>query len=440
MSDLEQAFKALAGKQQLYNLLYDYYSGDHPLVYTAKRLNEIFKRLDVKFSENWCSVIIDAVKERIELAEIKMPNEQQQETMNALWDASEMNIESDDVHEAALWAGESFIVVWPDENNAPQAFYNDPRLCHVFYESDNPRKKKYAAKWWIDDDDRQRLTLYYPDRLEYYISKGKHDSVQNAASFIPIEGVDMADNPYGIIPVFHFRTKRTIQSDLSDVIPIQDAINKTLADMMVVGEYGAYPQRYIISNADIEGKVKNAPNEILDIPAAMQGEQATEVGQFDAANLVQYLDVINGLIAHVSAITRTPHHYFVTTSQPPSGEALIVMESGLVKKTMDRINRFIPTWRRVAQFMLLVAGVQVNADEIEPQFDEVATVQPWSDAQIRKTEREMALIDDTLGVSKQTILTNLGYDAEEEVRLKESEGADMADTMLSAFDRDGVNA
>lgn len=438
MSDLEQAYNALAGKQAQYDAYWNYYRGAQPLVYTTQRLREIFNKLNAYFAENWCAVVIDAVKERIELKALTVQNPSSQEILEPLWMVNEMDLEADEVHTAALVCGEAFVVVWPDETGQPQAYYNDPRLCHIFYESDNPRRKRFAAKWWIDDDERRRLTLYYPDRLEYYISRGKENSVQSASSFVPVdEDNPIAPNPYGEIPVFHFRTQHTIQSDLNDVTPIQDAINKLLADMMVASEYGAFPQRYIISSVGVKGKVKNAPNEIMDLPAAEAGDQPTTVGQFPTADLKQYFDAINNLVGAISAITRTPHHYFFNSGGAPSGEALIVMESGLTKKAQDRINRFIPTWQRVASFMLRLAGTTVSPFDIVPEFEEVATVQPRTDVEIRQIERNVALLDQQLGVSQQTLLTNLGYDAEAERQQRETEGADMAETMLTAFDRDG---
>jgi hypothetical protein len=44
-TDLQRAFEALTGKQATYDNLFKYYDGDHPLVYSAKRLREIFHGL-----------------------------------------------------------------------------------------------------------------------------------------------------------------------------------------------------------------------------------------------------------------------------------------------------------------------------------------------------------------------------------------------------------
>jgi hypothetical protein len=53
-------------------------------------------------------------------------------------------------------------------------------------------------------------------------------------------------------------------------------------------------------------------------------------------------------------------------------------------------------------------------------------------------EREVAIMDEQLGASKDTLLTRLGYDADEEKEKRDAQGADMADQLLTAFDRGAV--
>jgi hypothetical protein len=403
MSDLERAFKALSDKGANYKKLFDYYDGAQPLTYTAKRLEEIFRGLDAVFTENWCSVVVDSVRDRINLSSIVISDlGQTQAAWKQMWEDSQLELESDDVHEAALVAGESYVVVWPDEDGWPQAYYNDPRLCHVFYEQENPRRKKYAAKWWRGEDEKLHMTLYYPDRLEYYASANKADSV-NAASGLTAKGT-VNDNPYGEIPVFHFRTvRRTVKSDLANVIPVQNGINKLLTDMMVAAEYGAFKQRYVISNAETLGKLKNAPNEIWELPAGDGMSQQTVAGEFAATDLDNYLKAIENLATAISTITRTPKHYFFSIGSNLSGEALIAMEAPLNKKAQDRIDRFTPVWRDVAAFMLKVAGMPVEREKIQPIFDKPEMIQP-------RTEAETVQLMVAAGMPLNTALRNVGWE------------------------------
>ena len=379
-SDLERAYKALDAKSSSYQDYFDYYDGDQPVLYTVSRLEEIFKGLDAVFTENWCAVVVDSVKDRINLESIITPEGTEAE-WEALWSESQLGLESDDVHESALIAGEAFVLVWPDENKTVQAYFNDPRLVHVFYDPENPRRPRFGAKWWIDDDELLRMTLYYPDRLEYYRSKNKAENVNDYKALYPMDPPSLK-NPYGEIPVFHFRTaQRKAKSDLKNVVPIQNGINKLLADMMVAAEYGAFKQRFIISNTEIQGKLKNAPNEIWDLPAGDGIGQQTQAGQFDATPLDNYLKAIENLSTAVSSITRTPKHYFFSIGSNLSGEALTAMEAPLNKKAQDRIDRFVPVWQSVARFMLKVSGNEVNEAEIRPVFEDPESVQPFTEAQ-----------------------------------------------------------
>ena len=69
--DVKRAYEVLQSKATPYSLLWSYYDGEHPLKYTAERLREVFNKLDVKFIENWCAVVIDAAIDRINLAGFK---------------------------------------------------------------------------------------------------------------------------------------------------------------------------------------------------------------------------------------------------------------------------------------------------------------------------------------------------------------------------------
>lgn len=269
MSDLAQAMAALYAKQRPYTRLWNYYDGEQPLVYTARRLAELFRHLDAYFAENWCGVVVDAVNERLRLTGYQVGDSGAQRLLDQAWAEGDLALEASDIHEAALVCGESYAIVWPDEEGTPQVYYNDPRLCHVVYDAERRKLARHAAKWWVDEDGHRRVTLYYPDRLEYYRSQKKHDDLDPAAGWRDLEAsADPAVNPYGLVPVFHFRPeRRRVKSDLADALPVQDAINKLLADMMVAAEFGAFPQRYVISNADTSS-LKNAPNEIWELPPA----------------------------------------------------------------------------------------------------------------------------------------------------------------------------
>ena len=387
LTDLQRAYKALSGKRKAYTDLWAYYDGKQPTVYTSKRLKEIFRDLDATFNENWCSVVIDCATDRINLEGFAVADSADAGgKLTTLFQELQLGLEADDVHEAALVTGEAFLIAWKEEGDElPQVYYNDPRLCHLFYDAENPRKKSFAAKWWVDQQLKMRLTLYYPDRLEYYVSRGKHDHVSSANTFQPLPDDPVVDNPFEEIPIFHFRPeRRIIKGDLANVVPLQNGINKMLSDMMVAAEYGAFKQRWVISNGDIS-KLNNSPNEVWGVPTGDGIGQQSQVGQFDATPLENYLKAIDSLSAAVAIISRTPKHYLFSQVGTPSGEALIAMEAPLNKRVQNHIDRFTITWREVAAFLLKLSGAtEVPLISIQPQFTRPETIQPETEARIRK--------------------------------------------------------
>lgn len=392
--DLALAISTLAGKQEEHTKFLDYYSGDHPLVYNAHKLRDIFKDLNARFTENWCGVVVDSVLDRLVLNGFTVANSVAlTDRLRTLFMQTELDLDADDTHLAALVTGEAFIIVWREDDGEIQAFYNDPRQCHVFYEAANPHVARMACKWWQGDDGHRYVTLYYADRLEYYKSRKptKAEEHTKASHYDLIDGdgnpTDTpTDNPFGRICVFQFRReRRAIRSELASIIEPQDSVNKLVSDMMVAAEFAAFRQRYVISQADIRGKLPAGAGEIWGIPAGDGEGEGTKVGEFSATDLDNYIKAIDQRVNTVAAISRTPKHFFFSQGGDPSGDALVTMEAPINKKAMRYIARFSATWRKVAQFLLELDGVSVAETDIEPNYAAPETIQPMVASQIRQT-------------------------------------------------------
>lgn len=405
----KEAYKAIVEKCDPLGVFFDYYEGKQRLTYTlVERLRKIFARWDFRIVANWCAVVVDACADRIRLDGFAVADDEAAQTkLDQAWRLMALAVESDDVHEASLVAGEAFLVVWLDPvTGEPTACYNDPRLCYVAYDPENGRRKLYAAKLWAVDPKTSRLNLYYADRIEYYEVRGASG----------ITEIDLQPNPFGVIPVFHFKNKGSC-SDLESVIPLQDGINKLLIDMMVAAEFGAFPQRYVISGSDTKG-LKNEPGAVWDLAAGDGIGQGTAAGQFEPTQLKNYHEASAQLVSTIGAITRTPKHLFYQGGGDPSGDALIAMEAPLIKKAQDRIDRFVPEWRAAARFILQLLGLDVPLSDIEPVFATCETVQPLAKAQIRKLSVEA-------GIPLDTAVREEGW-SQSEIDQMHQDAADMA--------------
>jgi len=422
-TDIQIAYDRLKANAQIYDLWWRYYDGDQPLVYTAKRLETAFKNVNARFVENWCAVVVDSVLERLTLKRFVIENNPAAEKRaNELWRETEMTLEDVDAHRAAMVCGESYVMAWRDDNMPIEAYYHDPRSCYLHYDPEHPRQRLWGAKWWNDagEDGRQHITIYYPDKIQYYVSVKKAKDIKTGADFVADESMAQggeADNPTGKIPIFHHRTeRRTIKSELANVRTIQDACNKTLNDMMVAAEFGAYKQRYIIGGGDLSG-IKAAPDRIMDIPGGDGMGQQVQVGEFSEVNLSQFLEVLDRLAQTIGVISRTPRHYFYAQAGTPSGEALIAMEAPLNHKAARYIELFASTWARFMSFLLELDGISdVKPADIQVIFDKPETVQP-------KTQAEIRQINSGAGVPIATSLRWEGKD-DQEIEAMQDDAAD----------------
>lgn len=418
-TDLDRAYSALTTKKPRIDSWWRYYDGDHILPFISDRLREVFRDLSPDFNLNWCEAVIDATADRISLTGLTAQDEAATDALKETWDEAGLGVEADDAHKAALVTGEGYVCVWQDGAYGLQAYYNDPRMIHVEYSAHNPHVKAWAAKWW-DEGGYRRLTLYYPDRLEYYISRGKAESASSAKAFIPYDGdgEPVVANPYGVVPVFHFRPERRLaKSDLSSVWRAQNAVNMLLINLLVAGEFGALPQKWLISQVDLKGRLPNHPGGILSFPASEGDGQGTQVGQFQAASLANFWDAIDPLIGSIASITRTPKHYFVRQGGDPSGDALAAMESPLLKKVQDRIDRFAIEWRQAGAFLLQLRGVQARPTDITPRWADIRTTQPLANAM---SVREYT----SAGVPLRTALRRAGWTEDELAKMDEDQQAE----------------
>jgi hypothetical protein len=306
-----------------------------------------------------------------------------------------------------------------------QIYHNDPRLCVMFYQQDNPKIRRFGAKWFKDSGTGfTYVTLYYADRLECYRTiSPKHPD--KPGDFAPVPDDDplglkaVEEHDKGTIPMFHLRRnrRRTIGELDGKVISGQDMINKLLADMMVAAEFSAFPQRYAVTNADLSN-LKAFPGSMWTIPPGADEEQSSSVGQFAATQLNNYMDARTQLAEGIATVTRTPKYYMTGATQV-SGEALMAMETPLVKKVEHYEQIFGATWREIAAFYCKLSGVEILPAVISCQWDVAGTQQP-------ETESTARLNNTRSGMPLPTVLREQGWDAQMLLQLAEDIKAEQA--------------
>lgn len=384
MTDLELCFDALRAKQAVHTMRWKYYDGLHPIAFINPKMDQVIPNGTI-FKKNWCQVIVNASRDRLKVQEWAHEQDGLSEQMQDAWQRI-LKQPSSDLHTASLTTGEAFLVIWEGPKR-PVAYYHDPRQAHVIYEAAMPDVPRVACKRWAEDK-KHYINIYYPDRIEHYEAE---QEPHTAGGF---KQTSVEGHPYGVIPVFHFRTSlRSLTGELTaSVLSLQDAMNKLLNDMMVSSEYSAFPQRWGIGHWDEQtGGMRVGAGTILRIPAGEQGDQPNSVGTFEATDPKNFLEPIDSLADAIAVLSATPKHYFSGQGANVSGEALQAMEAPLIAK-LELYQQTLGTeWARAMAFTMALQGQTVDAEDIECIWQPPHTVQPQSQAETRYTNMQAGI-------------------------------------------------
>ena len=359
-----QNFRASAGR---YSKTERYYRGDHDLAFATEKFANTFGSLFREFALNLCPAVCDAVRDKLRITGFG-PHALNDE-LDRIWHRNRMNIRAGEVLREAVTNGDAYAIVWPDEGGGAAIHPQRAAACTVVYDAERPGRLLRAAKYWRTADRHTRLNIFYPDRIDRYItSRPGEGYLPDAREFIPFEGAageggHTLANPFGMVPVFHFANNADIgafgRSELDTAIPVQDGLNKAVLDMLVAMEFCAYRQRWV---AGIEIQYDNDGKPVAPFKAGVDHLWITEnpnarFGDFETVDLDQFLKVKDSFRIDIASVTGTPMYYLLPHSGGfPSGEALKKAETRFIAKVRDRQAAFGQTWSDVMAFALRLEG------------------------------------------------------------------------------------
>lgn len=407
----------------------DYYDGRHRLTYVTQKWNEAFGRMFGTLADNWCQIVVDAAAERLAVEGFRFGSDDQADGEAwAIWQANALDADANMAHREAIKTGRAYALVAPPQRDSDVPFITveHPSQVTVAHAPGNRRLRLAALKKWLDDDGYAYATLYLPDQLHKWRSQEK---VKQHGASTRIQWVRRGDdpggaNPLGVVPMVPIYNRPSMlgggQSDLEPAIPLQDGINKTLADMLVASEFGAFPQR-VLTGLELPA-TDPTTGKSTELKASASrvwtfGNPDIKVSELSAADLSNYVAPIQMMIHHLAAQTRTPPHYLLGEIVNASGDALKAAEAGLVAKVRDKQVDFSDSWEEVMRlaFSLLGSAGRARATDAE-------TI--WRDPENRTDaeKTDAALKQRQLGVPLEMIWEQLGYSPQQIERMKAQAG------------------
>lgn len=336
-----------------------YYEGRQPLAFLAPEVREQIGNRLSPLVINWPRTIVDSVRRRTYPEGFRLGQGGEADLdLWRIWQESNMDRWGQLGFVDSLVHGRSFVSVWnPDGGDTPKIAVESARQAVVEYIPGTDRLR--AGFKVFDDYGTTRAQLLLPDRIIMLEStEGLKHLIPPPDGAPPVfvnqgtrfHKVEELENPLGVVPMVPLVNRpRTTnldgESELADVIPLADAVNKLATDMMVTSEFHASKRRYA-TGIEIPAGWEN--RERLRAEVQAEWDQATkgktwlappgvQFGQFDEASLDNFVNAIGMLTGQIAAIAGLPPHYLgISTANPASAEAIRSAESTLVERAREK--------------------------------------------------------------------------------------------------------
>lgn len=388
---LQRLNRKLSERQTEIRKYDEYYEGIHPLGFATPKYREAFGNLFRSFADNWCDLVVDAVEERLNVEGFRYGEERESDKQAwRIWQANQLDSLSQIAHTESLVNSVSYALVWYDTADAKTPTITIEHPSEVIVEdSPGTRQRLAALKRWLEIDGYLYATLYLPDGVykfrssqQFKVETQQVENVQWVVFDIPTEMWPLP-NPLGVVPVVPlYNRPRLLHSGVSEIakiIPLQDAVNKLVTDMLVAAEFGAAPQRWAtgleIPTDPTTGRPVQAFEHMID-RLWVSGNESTQFGQFSQLDLSVFVNGIEMLVQHIASQTRTPPHYFYLSGQFPSGESIKSAETGLAAKTRRKQRHYGEAWEEVMRLAFGFIGQKRRAEVMSAE-----TI--WGDAESR---------------------------------------------------------
>jgi len=361
----EQRYHERLRNYQIYDA---YYNGDHEVDIPRKVKAALESELGMV--SNYCRVVVDTAVDYICSGEIGIevrPGESDQDTASEaealLYEVYEAN---QLLHEEMLKAitimgkkGDVFLKLYIEDNEIKVRVLR-PDICFPRYRSDDYKDMLHCAVKWFDEEGEEenssvqpslrggwKAQVFRPDVVEYY-KLGETEETE----YSQWELVDTVPNQLGFIPIVHI--KNTVDdlefgvSDLQVMTDLQDALNKTITDMLLTMDNQAFQRMFIFGGQTQKGhEISMEPGMVTEVP-----NENGKVQVVEAADISPFMESMKEIVDQICTVTSIPRFGFPKSAGGQvSGYALRVHHIPLERKCgkkktilrsgFEKLNRMI---------------------------------------------------------------------------------------------------
>jgi hypothetical protein len=386
-----------------------YYEGDHDLAFATAKWREAFGSRFAQMTDNWMKIVVDSSVERLRVQGFLTGDSPQADTDAwDIWQANNLDGESRLLHTEAVKLGEGYWMVAPGKgSDPPRITAEHPSQVIVAHEPGDRRKRAAALKRWDGGDGYIYANVYDPEWVTKYRAEASSPRWAKGLSW---EQTGSTRHRIGVVPIVPIRNCPTmLGGGVSDLaggpIAIQNAINKTLSDMLIGSEFLAYPQRVLLG---VEPPTDENGRPVQTLKASQSrlwyfNAPDAKVQEFSASDLANFPRSADFLVRHLAAQTKTPPHYILGEIVNASGDALKAAETGLVSKVKAKQDPFGEGHEETIRIALRLDG----REEITAERAETIWADPETRSRAEATDSAVKLA--SIGVPEEVLWAKVGF-------------------------------
>lgn len=453
IDDLVAGWKAIEAAEEGYCEAEDQYDGTASEKFASAEVEAAITKTGEAFKMPLIAQAVNVLASRCKIRRISAPGLQDiTEWIEKVYEANNLDVYYKELIKETCKYGDYYVMIWDlwGEGETPEEPTTDaesdleeigiewtvhsPKRVRIFYDPENERRKSYALKRWpyrIERDDFEywRVDLYYPDRIERWISR-KDMSKEDRDGWVEFEPT--IPNKHGAIPFFHHRTELLYGKSVMDPgYGAQNAFTKMTITQLTTSEAQAFGERVALTDPDaildsnLDSPDYPQDDESLatatDGPLSPRGGQRTSlrggagtwkildgiksVEQLDQADPKVFTEPAQDYLNVLAILTQTPLSSLLPRVQPESGDAKRIAETPLIERAKDLHTILGATIKESWRFALKIAGQNHRAPlhiSWTPAYA-ATSVHDW----------QSVLLQLQCGVPQDVALVEAGYELEQ---------------------------
>lgn len=319
-------------------------------------------------SVNWPRLIVQAMSDRLRVHGLSRAGDQDLELW-AAWSRAGGELATERMIFDRLGYGRSYLTAWMDRKGRPIVLADSPATMAVKTDAATGEILQ-AVRRWSDGKD-SHAALYTEDAMHHYTALTSH-AVAGAGWNL----VKSTNHTLRTVPVR--ATVRRLSADdwagvsiVEDVLPLVDAQNKLMADMLTTSEYHARPRRWA-TGLEIREDDEGNPVDPFGDDRFLQSESPeTKFGQLPSADLAGYAEPSRLLTEQIAAISGLPPSYLgLHGQQTANAEGTRAAETQLTSRAFNEQRAMNSTIGQLAAIVgALATGRPVTDEAVVPLWE-----------------------------------------------------------------------